>query len=153
MIFDRLENARLYDDLHPRLRAALTYLSQTDLAALPLGKHAIDGERLFAIAAEYAPKSEADSKYEAHRVYWDVQYLVRGAERIGVTQTVTLQVSEPYDAARDILFFARGPGDFITLQAGMFAVFGPQDAHMPGVVTPGCDFVRKVVVKVQWTDE
>ena len=77
---------------------------------------------------------------------------VRGVELIGVTQSSKLKVTEPYDAAKDIMFYARGDGDFITLRAGMFAVFGPQDAHMPSLAAKGSDIVRNVVVKVQWSD-
>ena len=150
MITDRLSNADLYRSLHPRLAAALDWLRATDLAALPLGKTVIDGERLFALIQEYTPKPPDLGKLEAHRRYWDVQYVARGEERMGWVNLAEAAVSEPHSQERDVAFFT-GRGNFFRIPAGSFAMFGPQDVHMPGVApeegTAG--LVRKVVVKVE----
>ena len=37
---------------------------------------------------------------------------------------------EPYDGARDVAFFEPG-SEFVTVRAGMFAIFGPEDVHSP----------------------
>lgn len=149
MILDVLDNAELYSGLPRPLVAALEYLRATDLAALPIGKTLIDGERLFALTQEYTPKSAALLKYEAHRRYWDVQYVVSGVERMGWNTLARMTVSEPYDAERDVAFF-RGSGDLVRVPAGTFAIFGPSDVHMPGVAVEerNVGVVRKVVIKV-----
>ena len=41
------------------------------------------------------------------------------------------------------------PYDIITLKAGMFAIFFPDDLHMPEVTTKKSSSVKKVVVKVK----
>src|SRR5262245_36384206 len=151
MILDALENAELYRGLPRRLVAALAYLRAIDLAALPIGKTIIDGERLFALTQEYAPKPAALLKYEAHRRYWDVQYVVRGVERMGWNTLARMTVSEPYSVERDVAFFG-GEGDFFHVPAGTFAIFGPQDVHMPGVAieeVSAVSVVRKIVLKVE----
>jgi len=149
MILDVLENADVYRGLPPGLVAALKFLRSADLAGLPIGKAAIDGERLFALVQEYTPKPAEMLKYEAHRRYWDVQYVVRGVERMGWNTLARMTVSEPYDAERDVSFF-RGAGNLVRVPAGTFAIFGPSDVHMPGVEVEGepAGVVRKVVVKV-----
>jgi YhcH/YjgK/YiaL family protein len=150
MILDVLENAELYRGLPPGLVAALDFLRSADLAALPIGKTVIDGERLFALVQEYTPKPAELLKYEAHRRYWDVQYVVRGVERMGWNTLSRMTVSEPYDGERDVAFF-RGTGEEMRVPAGTFAIFGPSDVHMPGVAVDGepAEMVRKVVVKVE----
>jgi YhcH/YjgK/YiaL family protein len=153
MILDLLANAPLYRGLPARLVAALEYLQQTELAALPLGKTVIDGERLFALVQEYTPKPASQGKFEAHRRYWDVQYVVSGVERMGWNALSRMAVSEPYSSQRDVAFFV-GAGDFFLVPAGTFAVFGPSDVHMPGVAiddrdAAGQTLVRKVVMKVE----
>ncbi len=155
MILDVLDNAELYRGLPRPLVAALEFLRVTDLAALPIGKTVIDGERLFALTQEYAPKPAALLKYEAHRRYWDVQYVVSGVERMGWNTLARMTVSEPYDAERDVAFF-RGSGDLVRVPVGTFAIFGPSDVHMPGVAMEQGDvaaaaMVRKVVLKVEAT--
>ena len=151
MITDRLSNAALYRTLHPRLTAALDWLRATDLLHLPLGKAPIDGDELFALVQEYVPKDPALGKFEAHREYWDVQYLARGEERMGWVNLEEATVSEPYDPERDVAFFS-GKGSFVRVPAGSFAIFGPEDVHMPGVSPDGeeaRETVRKIVVKVR----
>jgi len=155
MILDVLENAGLYSRLPRQLVAALEFLRTADLAALPLGKTVIDGERLFALTQEYTPKPAPLLKFEAHRRYWDVQYVVSGVERMGWNTLPRMTVSEPHDAQRDVAFF-RGEGDFFRVPAGTFAIFGPSDVHMPGVAAGEGELkeakqnlVRKVVLKVE----
>ena len=152
MILDVLTSAPLYRGLPAGLVAGLDFLQHSDLDSLPLGKTAIDGERLFAIVAEYVPKAAALGKFEAHRRYWDVQYVARGAERMGWSTLGRMTVSEPYDPQRDVSFFT-GRGDWLLVPAGTFAIFGPSDVHMPGVAVDesniaGQELVRKIVVKV-----
>jgi YhcH/YjgK/YiaL family protein len=150
MILDLLANASLYRGLPPGLVQALDFLQATDLVALPLGKTVIDGERLFALVQEYTPKPPALGKYEAHRRYWDVQYVARGIERMGWNTLDRMTVSEPHNPERDVAFFT-GSGNWFYVPEGTFAIFGPSDVHMPGVAIEGCSStpVRKIVVKVE----
>lgn len=149
MILDTLSNASIYRGLPARLVAALDFLQATDLAALPLGKTVIDGERLYALVQEYSPKPSEMGKFEAHRRYWDVQYVARGVERMGYSHLSRMTVSEPHSDERDVAFFT-GPGDWLYVPAGTFAIFGPSDVHMPGVAVDAAteSLVRKIVVKV-----
>ena len=150
MILDLLSNASLYGGLPAGIVKALDFLQATDLEALPLGKTVIDGERLFALVQDYTPKPPSVGKFEAHRRYWDVQYVARGVERMGWNTLSRMTVSEEYADERDVGFFT-GSGNWFYVPAGMFAIFGPSDVHMPGVSVEGCSAVpvRKVVVKVE----
>jgi biofilm protein TabA len=168
MILDHLSRADLYFTLGPRFRKAFEFLRTADLLNLPLGKHEIEGDKVFALVQDYTPKPRSVGKFEAHERYWDIQYVAHGAERMGWAARSRLTISEPYDATREVMFFDSNPdnglGDFFLLAEGYFTVFGPQDAHMPGVAIaentasdwtfsaalagPGSHPVRKVVVKV-----
>jgi biofilm protein TabA len=131
------------------LEAAFAFLEGADLMSLPLGRIAIEGDQVFAIVSEAETRPPEAARFEAHRTYVDVQYLVSGQETIGVAPVVTLKSSEPYDAARDIEFFATPEKhSAIELRAGRFAVFAPDEGHMPSVHLAGPHLVRKVVVKV-----
>jgi biofilm protein TabA len=151
MISDRLANAALYKKLHPQLADALDWLAATDLSTLPLGKIPIEQERLFALVQQYTPVDPSQGKLEAHRDYWDVQFVSEGAEHMEWVSLNEAIVSEAYDATRDVTFFA-GRGTPIRVPSGSFIIFGPNDVHMPGV---WCDrtcrpvAVRKIVLKVK----
>jgi biofilm protein TabA len=150
MITDLLSNADLYKSVHPRLAAGLAWLRNTDLASLPLGKAVIDGEHLFALVQEYTPKGPELGKLEAHRRYWDIQYVASGEERMGWVNLGEVTVSEPYNPEREVGFFT-GKCNFLRVPAGSFTIFAPQDVHMPGVAPADekAGLVRKVVVKVE----
>jgi YhcH/YjgK/YiaL family protein len=147
VILDDRSRASLYFGLHPRLRTALTFLQGTALEELSPGRHAIDGDDVFAMVSDYDTRTEGESQWEAHRVHVDVQYVIQGRERIGVAPLHALHL-DPYDAEKDILF-ARGAGEFVTLTQGRFIVLFQHDAHMPGIVDGAREPVRKLVIKVR----
>ena len=147
MILDRLSNAGHYRLLSPALWRGLEFLSSRPLAELELGRHDLDGDRLFALVQEYTTKLPSECQYEAHRKYCDIQTIASGTERIGWAHLAQMQESVVYSTERDVGFFA-GQGDLFTLTPGAFAVFFPHDVHMPGVQGAAPAVVKKIVVKV-----
>src|SRR5919108_761867 len=146
MILDRLGNRAVDSYLPPRVRQALEYLRTTDVQALQIGRHEIDGDRLFALVQEYTTRPASECVWEAHRKYIDVQFVVRGVERIGHAPLAKMVERTPYDPERDVAFFERGES-FVTLNAGTFAIFGPDDVHSPCGSAGEPTKVRKIVVK------
>ena len=60
---------------------------------LPDGTYELDGRRVFAMIQSFCSKQQtADSTYEAHRDYIDVQFVVDGQEKI---QYADLDTVEP----------------------------------------------------------
>ncbi|MEX0774519.1 MAG: YhcH/YjgK/YiaL family protein [Phycisphaeraceae bacterium] len=146
MILDHLSKYAAYAGLAPRLMRALCWLNDANLADLALGRHDLDGDNLFALVEEYDTRPVDQCKWEAHRKYMDVQYVIAGVERMGWAGLAAMREVTPYDAQKDLAFY-QGQGDFVTVHAGMFAIFMPQDVHMP-VVAPGMiTHVRKIVIK------
>ena len=131
------------------LERAFEYLARTDLAALPLGRTAIDGDDVYVTVSEAEARPPEQVRWEAHRRYIDIQLVVRGQEAMGVAPAAGLVTSTPYEAAKDVEFF-EAPREPATLavRAGEFAVFVPGDAHRPSVHLDGPHVSRKVVVKV-----
>lgn len=146
MILDDLKNAARYFGLHAGFRQGFEFLAQGGLSAFASGKYELQGERLFALVNRDAGRGHEGARLEAHRKYIDIQFLVDGSEEIGWRPTAECaQLSEPYDADRDIMFFADRPRAWIHLPVGKFMIFYPEDAHAPLASTG--DNV-KVVIKV-----
>lgn len=148
MIIDSLPNARLYFDLGPRFKKAFEYLAQTDFSKVEKGKYEIDGQHLFAIVNEYDTVNPDNEQMESHKKYIDIQYIVKGAERIGHDFLQQQTPSKAYDADADYMLFAERPSFFSILQQGMFAIFFPHDLHLPNISINKAEYVKKVVVKV-----
>ena len=78
-----LKNAKTYYNLSKNIRIGLEWLEKTDLKNLEDGKYEIENETVYASVQTYITKD--DAKYEAHKKYIDIQYMINGAEKIGVT--------------------------------------------------------------------
>jgi YhcH/YjgK/YiaL family protein len=148
LIVDKLKNSGLYRGLGRGFAAAFDWLAANDAASMTPGRHTIEGDDLYAIVMEYTTKPRSEGVWEAHRRYADVQVILHGVERMGYAHLADLAVTKPYDAQKDAEMLA-GDGDFLVVCQGMFAVFMPEDAHMPGQAVAEPAAVKKVVVKVR----
>lgn len=148
MILDKIENASLYHAIHPGIAKALDYIKSTAFADLPMGKHEIEGDSLFVILKESPTRPFEDQLLESHIKYIDVQYVVQGVEKMGVTMKAGQEPKKAYDDADDYMLFDE-PYDIITVKSGMFAIFFPDDIHMPDLATGEPSLVKKAVFKVK----
>jgi len=149
MIADVLNKRQLYGPISPRIKTALEYIAKTDFSVLEPGKIELDGTNLYALVQKYDTMPKEQGKWECHQQYIDIQYIAEGIELIGFTHIDNLEVSVEYNPEKDIEFLT-GAGDYVTLNKGSYAIFFPQDAHMPKIAPkdiPGK--VIKVVVKVK----
>lgn len=149
MIKDNIKKANLYYNLSPNIKAGLKYLENTDFSALPDGKYEItDG--VYAIVQSYEPKQLEQGKFESHRKYTDIQFLIEGTEKMGFAPTADFTQETAYDSEKDIVFLTplkNCEQNFIEVMAGEFVIFTPQDAHMPSIAVKTGTKVRKIVVK------
>ncbi|MFA5865623.1 MAG: YhcH/YjgK/YiaL family protein [Phycisphaerae bacterium] len=148
MIIDSLKNASLYYGLNERIAFGLEFLEKDNLIGMAPGRYEIDGSNIFALIQHYETKPQERGKWEAHRRYIDIQFVVQGMERMGYANLGTMEISEPYNEKDDYLLLG-GSGDFFTVRAGTFVVFAPEDVHMPTIAVSSPQPVIKVVVKVR----
>lgn len=148
MIFDNLKSASLYEGISPRLKMAFDYLRNTDFENMGPGKHEIDGTDVYALVQQYETSSKDKGVWEAHRKYIDVQFVVNGVERMGCRCKDGMKIIKEYEDSGDYLLL-EGEGSFFKVSSGFFAVFFPEDAHMPGIEYEAPVKMKKVVVKVK----
>jgi len=147
MIFDHLSNKEIYSNISSKVTRGLTYLKETNLSKLELGKYFIEGTDIYVLVQEYETKPKDEMKWESHKKYIDIQHVVSGCEVIGYTNIKNLQLSEKYSLDKDIMFYT-GEGDYLTLTKGCFVILFPEDGHKPGICLDKSNLVRKVVVKI-----
>lgn len=149
MIADTIELSERYDMLGARFAAAFAFLRSGESADLPVGRHDVMGDEVFALVQEYQTAPAAEKRWEAHRKYADIQYIVSGEEAIGWALTESLDLREDLFEDKDIAFYAEAADHAgVRLEAGMFTVFFPSDAHKPGCSIGLPSRVRKIVMKV-----
>ncbi len=145
MIKDNLKNASKYYSLSPRMELAFKFLENNNLNNFKLGQHEIDGDNIYMNIQEYETK--ISDNLEAHRKYIDIQYMIKGEEKMGVCSLDNLIPTCEYDEEKDVIFY-KGECDFELVKENDFIVFYPEDAHLPCQVVEAPKMVKKVVVKV-----
>jgi YhcH/YjgK/YiaL family protein len=146
MICDILQHFERYRDIFPYSEAIQAFLCRDDLAQLALERIDV-APGIYASIGEYYTRSVEELRWEAHRKYLDIQYLVWGEERIGYAAGEGFQCIEPYDMEKDIAFYT-GNGYELPLGNGYFVILFPGEYHMPGIMHHAPTLVRKVVIKV-----
>ena len=151
MIFDNLKNCKTYYGVHPKFEKAFSFIDKAFSENLEVGKYEIDGKNLYAMVQEYNSKAPEDAKFEAHKNYIDIQYIISGTERMEALDINDATPSTDYNPEKDVTFFA--VTDKVT--SGLFtdegfAIFLPHDVHRPGMAAEsGSEPIRKIVVKVK----
>jgi biofilm protein TabA len=179
MIVDLLARAAEYRHLGERIGLGLDFLRDPATARLePLAQGSenslrieLAGDDVFALVQRYVPRQSGAAFWEAHRTYIDLQCVIEGCEQMWCAPLEHMQVIQPYDSARDFAQLAplpqwRDRHHVLNITAGMFAIFTPSDAHMPGLAMAAHSaatgahepkkqtirHVKKIVVKVRLDD-
>ena len=148
MIIDKTDNIDKYTSLGEKFQKAFSFIMDPELLFLEPGKYEIDGQEVYAAISEYSPKEISADKFEAHKKYIDVQYVAKGEELIGYAPFEGQKLISEYDEGKDVSFF-EGDKSFVKIGQGMFAIFFPEELHMPGITTANNKNVKKVVVKIK----
>lgn len=132
-----------------KINNALQIIEALDFAAEDPGKHIVNDD-FFYMIQEYDTKEPAEARFEAHKNYVDIQYIVEGTESIELAPAAALEIEQAYNAESDVMFFkVPKQAAKVVLTAGSYAVIYPEDAHKPGVrVGDKPCRVKKIVGKV-----
>ncbi len=98
----------------------------------------------------FAP-SDALAELESHQKYIDIHTTITGSERIDWYPTSVLSVKSSYSESEDAVYYERKepPWAGINMFPGIFAYFGPEDAHMPRIMTgEKPELIKKAVCKI-----
>lgn len=148
MVYDKIDNIETYKGLSDDVYEGLKFLKKATLD-LACGVHEIN-PRVKAIVSEYETKAVNENGYEAHKKFIDIQYLLKGREKNCCLPIEKLKETKPYKEEIDAAFYeAEVPSQVLMLGDGYFAIYWPQDGHMPCLSFDGAEDVKKVVIKVE----
>lgn len=140
----------MYGGLGRRIAAGLALLNKDSVCDAAPGKYKVQGDDIFYIVDEYETKPFNQGLLEIHRKYMDIQYIVSGTECIGYAPLEGLKEEAAYNDEKDIAFYQYAPGmSKLVLKQGMFAIFWPNEPHMPCRSINGPVKVKKIVVKIK----
>jgi len=148
MILDTIDNFSTYVAMHPHFTDVLAIVRRDGLGAFPLGRSDINDAGAFVLVSEYETRAEAEGFIECHKRFIDIQILLKGNARVGIAPAAECSVTQAYDAEKDFMKLG-GAVEYFGLLPGKFAVFFPQDGHMPNVTAGEKPVgVKKIVFKI-----
>lgn len=137
--------------LHPAFARAMALFLQKGGAALPLGRHELEGGDIYVNVEEGETRPPEQRRFEMHRAFVDVQIVLEGEERMdcAVVPPTEPALEEDFEG-RDIAFYP-DPQRFQTvlLGAGDFAVFLPDEPHAPNLACGEPSWHKKAVIKIR----
>ena len=148
MIISTLSTCERYYALGEGFKKAFEFLKNNDIGNMELGRHDIDGDKVYILVQQYVSKTIDHCGLEAHSKYADVHYVAEGFEYLGYTSLE--RAGKPitaYDPKADAVFFEK-ECQYILLQKDDIAIVFPEDAHMPQKRALVPTSVRKACVKV-----
>lgn len=147
MILDNIKYCEKYYKLNEGFKVGFEFLKKAVAEDIPVGKYEIDGKKVYASVQEYDTKEV--SKFEAHKEYIDIQFMVRGSEKMFYDDVEKGVVTVSYNPEKDVEFYGDidGSREFV-VKPSEFAIFFPEDVHKPGLKVGNSEFIKKIVVKV-----
>lgn len=144
MILGYVTNLENYEKLLPRMDVYQEHISK--LHELPVGRYEL-GEGEFFSIQEGTTRPLEGAQFEFHEQYIDLQIMLEGSEQMKwqhLDQVEKLKFDQDSDIG-----FATGEGTLMDIQAGMFYLVYPHDAHMPGLYVAEENYFKKAVFKLK----
>ena len=149
MIKNSLKYTKNYYKLSEKIKIALKYLENNDLKEKENGRYDILGDDVYINIQDYTSKLLTQGKWEAHKKYIDIQFIIKGSELIGTGEIDNFEITEAYDEANDVEFLNnKKENQFIQMQENDFIILYPHDVHMPQIANNQPSYVKKAVLKL-----
>ena len=135
--------------MEKKLERALEIIEDLDWDAVECGTYTVDDD-IYYMVQEYETKFPHEARYEAHRKYVDIQYIVKGEERMEFADTDKMKVDEAYNPKKDVEFYKEPKVvDAFIVSEGDYRIFYPEDALRPGLCVGEPSKVKKILAKVR----
>ncbi len=131
------------------IERAINFIKSNNLETMECGVYEIEGKKMIIQLFEDTTLPVSQKKPESHKQHIDLQYLVAGNERIGVTHLTQNYEVEEFIKERDLLFYKWAENEtMLEMKPGNFAVFFPEDVHRPCCIAQTSEKVKKAVIKI-----
>lgn len=125
------------------------WLQETDLEAIPGGKHKIPGSNLVASVEDSENEAVEKRQSESHRKNIDFMYVVKGTEGFLILDHTSSTVSKPYKPDVERYNYDISKAKKIQSRPGHFLIMFPDDWHVAKVKTTlKNQKIRVIVVKM-----
>lgn len=137
--------------MDPKMEKAVHFLTHENLEKLTPGTIPVDGNQVYVKVMNYSTVPDEELKYEAHKKYIDIHYVISGKEAIMYLDTRKMDTVDEYNPEKDVFHGnPRRKEDVsrVVLSAGDLAIAYPTDAHAPKGMVGQAAMIHKIVIKI-----
>jgi len=150
MIAGDLSGKKWYLNIHPKMKEAFDFLEDCFVRGTKPGRYELDGDNLYALVFQYVPQEKEAPRYETHDRYLDIQCMAAGSEFQWYCPRKDLSSPIACSPEKDVSFYSfAGQGSRLHMKAGDFAIYFPEDGHLPGMADGTTDECMRIVVKIK----
>lgn len=133
----------------PVFQDIFNFLRTSKINNIQVGKHNIT-DQIKANVQEYTTKAENNGRWESHKKFVDLQFILSGKEHIRVARNTELEVIDNQLEQKDALYYQNKSLDVSTelLCPNDMIMLFPEDAHMACLTILKPELVKKIVVKI-----
>ncbi len=134
---------------HPVWEEAFAWIERCGATSVP-GIFELKQRRMYVNVHGYETRAREASRYESHRTYIDLQYCISGGELIEWNSLGSLVAKDTYNSEKDVIHHhtPAQPGAILRMTPRTYAIFYPEDGHMPKVQDGVNPRVDKLVIKI-----
>jgi len=134
-------------------KALFRWIKETDLLAIPKGKHPIPGSDLVASVEDSNNGPLEKRQSESHYKHIDFQWCVKGVERFGLIEHSTSKPNCEYKPDVIHYDYELSKARFFDSRPDKFFIFFPEDWHIAKVANSTDDQdIRVIVIKVDYIE-
>ncbi|MFV0546775.1 MAG: YhcH/YjgK/YiaL family protein [Bacteroides sp.] len=127
------------------------WLATHDLAQMPAGRYPVDGDHVYINVEDAITQEASKRKIEGHRHTIDLQYVVTGTERFGLTSAKHAKPITEYKP--DVTFYESTRMKYVDSTPNCFFIFFPGDYHQALLRTGKTgEKIRVIVAKIEYID-
>ena len=149
MIFDKICNIKNYKGINKNLDIAIDSIARKEYIEGISGKNLVLEEEVFFNVQNYITKNQEECFFETHKEYLDIQLVMFGEEKIGVTEIEKLKLDKEYDKERDLETQKGDPEIVFEMNKNNFLILFPGEPHMPGIKNNENIEIKKIVYKIK----
>ncbi len=149
MIFDKICNIKNYKGINKNLDIAIDSIARREYIKGISGKNLVQEEEVFFNVQNYITKNQEECFFETHKDYLDIQLVMFGEEKIGVTEIEKLKLDKEYDKERDLETQKGEPEIVFEMNENNFLILFPGEPHMPGIKNNENIEIKKIVYKIK----
>lgn len=132
---------------------AFEFLKVHNLDNLKDGKYIIEEGNVIAYVSTGPTKNIDQIKWESHKNFNDLQYIVKGKVKMGIISidNSNIKITEPYDSKTDSQNYSvnEDEEEYYIAGPGTFFIFTPSDIHRPAIHVEGYEEVKKIIIKIR----